>query len=588
MDKHAVALVLEEIAALLEAGDGNRFKARAFRTAARAVEKLETDLRTAVARGTLRAERGIGPATSRVIEELVATGESEYVADLRGRAPSGMRELLRVPGLGAKKIAQLHAELGIADLDALEDAARSGRIAGLRGFGGRTQDSILAGIPFARGTSGRRRYHLAVEAADRIAGFIAAQDGVARAAVAGAVRRRLEIVDGIIIVAGVAGSPARVAAAVRRTPGLRWRDADSAGGADAAVAHGRLGDGFGVEVRLCSAADFAATLLLATGSDAHVAALREVAAARDLVLDAPAGAGGGARIAAAEERDIYDALALQYVPPELRETGAEVALAARGELPHLVELSDLRGCFHCHTTASDGKATLEEMAEGALALGWRYLGIADHSQNAGYAGGLTAAAVRDQHRAIDAWNRRRGAELFLFRGIEADILQDGQLDYAAQGQDDVLEAMDYVVGSVHSLFRMERALMTRRMQRAVSDPRLTFLGHARGRLLLIRDGYDVDLDAVIDAAAAAGAAIEINADPHRLDMSWQHWPRAIARGVLTAINPDAHSVGGLRNVEFGVNIARKAGLRRDDVVNAWELADVQAFFRERKRRAAEG
>jgi DNA polymerase (family X) len=575
MDKHAVALVLEEIASLLEAGGENRFKARAFRTAARAVEKLDTDLRTVVAHGTLRDERGIGPATARVIEELVATGESEYLADLRGRAPSGMRELLRVPGLGAKKIAQLHAELGIADVDALEEAAHSGRIAGLRGFGSRTQAAILAGIPFARGASGRRRYHSAEEAALRIAGFITAQDGVVRAEVAGELRRRLEIVQGITIVAAVAGEPAAFVDVVRRTPGLRWTDGAAAGG-DHTGAFGRLGDGFGVEVRLCTVGEFGTALLLATGSDAHVAALEEMAAARGLVP------------AVREEQEVYAALGLQYVPPELRETGSEVAAAARNALPRLVEYADLRGCFHCHTTASDGKATLQEMAEGALELGWRYLGIADHSRNAGYAGGLSAAAVRKQHREIDAWNRRRGSEMYLFQGIEADILQDGQLDYAGQGEGELLDAMDYVVGSVHSLFRMERAVMTARLQRAVSDPRLTFLGHATGRLLLIRDGYQLDVDAVIAAAAAAGAAIEINADPHRLDMSWQHWPRARELGIRTAINPDAHSVRGMSNVIYGVNIARKAWLTTDDVINAWELKDVQEYLTERKRRAAEG
>jgi DNA polymerase (family X) len=587
MDKHAVALVLEEIASLLEASGDNRFKARAFRTAARAVEKLDADLRTAVAYGTLSAERGIGPATGRVIAELVATGESEYLADLRGRAPSGIRELMRVPGLGAKKIEQLHAELGIADIDALEAAARAGRIAQLKGFGSRTQDAILAGIPFARGASGRRRYHNAVEAAHRISGFIAAQPGVVRAEIAGELRRRLEIVQRIVIVVAVASEPAEFADTVRATPGLRWSD-DVVRNGDVMVVNGRLGDGFGVEVRLCRPPAFPAVLLHATGADAHIAALEETAAAGDVVIGAEGVSRGGSPLEMRDEADIYDALGLQYVPPELRETGDAVALAARGSLPRLLELDDLRGCFHCHTTASDGKATLEEMAAGALALGWRYLGIADHSRNAGYAGGLSAAAVRRQHRGIDAWNRRRGAELFLFKGIEADILQDGQLDYAAQGEGDVLDAMDYVVGSVHSLFRMPRAAMTQRMTRAVSDPRLTFLGHATGRLLLIRNGYDVDVDAVIDAAAAAGAAIEINADPHRLDMSWEHWPRARELGVRTAINPDAHSVAGLRNVAYGVNVARKAGLTAAEVINAWELKDVEAFFEERRRRAGEG
>jgi DNA polymerase (family 10) len=256
-------------------------------------------------------------------------------------------------------------------------------------------------------------------------------------------------------------------------------------------------------------------------------------------------------------------------------------MAREHALPRLVELSDLRGCFHCHTTHSDGTARVAEMAEGALAQGWRYLGIADHSQNAGYAGGMSPAQITRQQREIDAWNRRRSSELMLFKGVEADILADGRLDYSDNAG--VLESFDYVIGSVHSLFRMERAAMTKRMTRAVRDPRLTMLGHARGRLLLIRDGYDVDIDAVIESAAAAGAAIEINADPHRLDMSWQHWPKARSLGVRTAINPDAHSVNGLRAVRYGVNIARKAWLTPADVINAWPIDDVVEYFAARKR-----
>jgi DNA polymerase (family X) len=582
MDKHAVALVLEEIASLLDAGGENRFKARAFQTAARAVEKLDADLQTAVARGALREQRGIGPATARVIEELVVTGESAYLSELREQAPSGLRELLRVPGLGATKIARLHAELGIADLDALEHAARAGRIASLRGFGERTQAAILAGIPFARGASGRRRFHHAEEAAERLAGFMAALEGVARCAVAGEVRRRLEVVDTIVIVAVIEGEAGQFAAALRRTPGVQWTE----GGGE--VVRGRLGDGLPIDVRLCRPAAFGSALLTATGSDAHVAALREHAARRGMALDADGLRSGRDVIEVHEEAAVYEALGLQYVAPELRETGAEVALAAEHGLPRLLELADLRGCFHCHTTASDGRGTLEEMAEGALALGWRYLGIADHSRNAGYAGGLSPDQLRRQHAAIDAWNRKRGGELHLFRGVEADILQDGQLDYAAQGDDAVLDAMDYVVGSVHSNFRMERAAMTKRVQRALADPRLTFLGHATGRLLLTRDGYDIDLDAIIRSASEHGAALEINADPHRLDMSWQHWPAARALGIRTAVNPDAHSVGGMSNVRYGVGIARKAWLGVADVVNAWPLEDVQAYFEESRQRGSVG
>jgi DNA polymerase (family X) len=582
MDRNAVALVLDEIAALLDATADNRFRARAFRTAARAMGKLESDLPTAVRSGALRELRGVGPATAAVIEELVVTGESSYLARLRDRAPSGIRELLRVPGLGAKKIAQLHDELGVQDLDGLEDAARTGRIAQLRGFGARTQERILDGLAFARSATGRRRYHEAEEAGSRLAGFMASLDGVNRAAVAGELRRCNEVVERIVIVVAVEGDSGTVAGVLQRTPGVRWEHAS------ASEVSGRLGDGLPVDVVAAPLHAFGAALLFATGSAAHVEALRRVAEARGLSLRPTGLFDGTVAQPAPDEAALYALLGLPFVPPELRETGEEVDAAGRGDLPLLVTVDHLYGCFHCHTTWSDGKASVAEMAEGALALGWRYLGIADHSMNAGYAGGLTAAQLRRQRREIDAWNRRRGSELRLFAGVEADILQHGELDYTTGVDAAVLQELDYVIGSVHSRFRSDRAAMTRRIQRAVSDPRLTILGHATGRLVLARDGYDVDLDVIIDAAADSGAIIEINADPHRLDMSWQYWPRARSRGVLTAINPDAHSINGMNNVRYGVNMARKAWLRREDVLNAWDVSDVEAYLEERRRRAGKG
>jgi DNA polymerase (family X) len=584
MDSRAVALVLDEIATLLDAGDTNRFRARAFRTAARAVEQLGGDLRSHVADGSLREVAGIGPATARVIEELVVTGEAGYHAELRERSPSGLRDLLRVPGLGPKKAAQLHTELGIADLDALEEAARAGRIAEVRGFGEQTQQRVLQGIGFARGAVGRRRFDQAEPAARRLSAYLAALPGIAAVHAAGELRRRLEVVDGIVLLVAVpAGAePARVLAAVRATPGVSWTDAD------AARARGRLGDGFGVEVRLAAGSAVGAALLLATGSAAHIDALRRVAAARGCELESTGLRRHGVAVPTADEESVYRELGMQHVPPELRETGAEGEVAARGELPDLLVLDDLRGCFHCHTTYSDGTASVAGMAEAALALGWRYLGITDHSRNAGYAGGLSPARLARQHREIDAWNARRGGELRVFKGVEADILEDGQLDYAAQGDGAVLDACDFVIGSVHSRFRMGREPMTRRMERAAADPRLTMLGHATGRLLLARDGYDVDIDAVIAAAAGSGAVIEINSDPRRLDLSWRHWPRARELGVRAAVNPDAHSPAGLHNVGYGVHVARKAWLSRNDVVNAWPVEDIAEFLQARRRGAEAG
>jgi DNA polymerase (family 10) len=290
-------------------------------------------------------------------------------------------------------------------------------------------------------------------------------------------------------------------------------------------------------------------------------------------------AGGLAGTPTPTEAALYEALGLAWVPPELREGWGEVEAAASGTLPRLVEPGDLRGTFHCHTTYSDGKATVAEMAEGARARGWRYLGIADHSQAASYAGGLTPAAVRKQHREIDAWNREQGGGFRVFKGTEADILADGTLDFP----EDTLASFDYVVGSVHSAFQQSERQQTDRLIRAVQNPHLTILGHATGRLLLGRSGYPVDVRAVIDAAAEHGVAVEINADPHRLDLDWRHARYAAERGVLLPINPDAHSVGGLDNVGWGVNVARKAWVGARGVLNTWELEEVEGYFAQRKQ-----
>ena len=576
MDKHAVALVLEEMATLLDASGENRFKARAFQRAARAVDKLDQDPAALIAADTLLTVPGIGPATARVIEELVKSGRSSYHEELRSRAPSGMRELLRVPGLGARKISQLYAELGVGDLATLEAAARSGAIARLRGFGERTQQRILEGLAFARGASERRRYHQVIEVAERLVGLIAAVPGVLRAELAGDVRRRLETVSGIVVVAAVDDASDRLLRTLRSVPGLTWQEPAPG------QLVGRLADGMHLDVRVVPPIAYGVALLHATGSEQHISALQSLATVRDMTLEPAALRRGGSRVDTTDEQAVYAALELPWIPPELRESGSEIELARRRALPTLIEFEDLRGCFHCHTTYSDGRATLEEMALAAVNLGWRYLGIADHSRNAGYAGGLVPAQLRAQRREIEAWNRKRGEELWLFAGVEADILQDGALDYVAQGEPEVLEALDFVIGSVHSAFNLPEDAMTARVLRALDDPRLTMLGHATGRLLLTREGYELDIDAVIAKAADVGAVIEINADPHRLDLSWQYWPPARERGVRTSINPDAHSAGSLLNVRYGVNMARKAALGPSDVVNAWPIEDVREFLASRK------
>lgn len=569
--------MLEEIGSLLELTGENRFKARAFTRAARALESADVDV-AALAReqGALERIAGVGPATARVIAELVRDGRSRYYDELRQRTPSGLRELMNVPGLGIRKIQQLREALGIESVADLEAAVAAGRVAEVRGFGVKTQERIGRGLGFARAAVGQRRLAPVLDAAARVLGHVRTIDGVLDAELAGPVRRRLEVVAALDIVTAAAAPQCDVIlTAFRALPGTRRPDLETPG--EACV---QLADGLLLRLVCVPRAEFATRLFFATGSATHVAALQARARERGMTLD-PAGLRTGKRtMDVADEPALYGALGLQYVAPEVREDASWVRGTAEAPLPRLVERSDLRGTFHCHTSASDGTATVAEMAEAARARGWRYLGIADHSPAAYYAGGLSHDQILRQHDEIDAWNGQHGDALWLFKGIEADILADGTVDLAASG---LLERFDYVVASVHSQFRMARPQMTARVLRALDDPHVTMLGHATGRLLLHRSGYELDLEAVIARAAERGVLIEINADPHRLDLGWRHWPAARAAGVRTAINPDAHSARALDVVEYGVYMARKGGLGAREVLNTWPLEDVQAWLRERAR-----
>lgn len=561
MDKHAIALVLEEIGTLLDLHGENSFKAKAFAAAARAIERVDEDVAGLARRGQLEGFPGIGPATARVIRELVDTGTSKFYLDLRARTPSGFYEMLAVPKLGAKRIRLLHEQLGIDSVADLEQAARAGKIAKLKGFGGRTEALLLEGISYVRGTLGRRRLAEALEVGPRLQGFVAGVDGVIAAEIVGELRRKLETVDGISIVA--AAKPAdfdTVLDAFTSLPGI-----SNARRVDGNTAVARLSDGFTLRLTCCRPEEFAWMCILETGTSAHVIAT---------------GADAEKLRGAKNEAAAYQELGLPFIAPELRETGEEVAAARRGELPRLVELAELRGCFHCHTVYSDGRGTVQEMARAAQQRKWRYIGIADHSKFASYAGGLSRAEVERQHAEIDEWNADHGGKVWVFKGIEADILNDGRLDY--EDEEGLLETFDFVVGSIHSSFGLPQAAQTARLIRAMQNPALTFLGHMTGRLLLARAGYQVDIDAVLAAAAALGASVEINADPHRLDLDWRYWHGAKQRGIRTAINPDAHSTRGLDVVQYGVCMARKGWLESSDVVNTWTLPAVKKFLKQRK------
>jgi len=556
MDSRTAAHVLSQIAAYLELGGENRFKARAYHRAARSLLALAVDdLAPMLRSGELAQVRGLGPATLNVVRDLVETGESTYLEQLKARTPEGLLDLMNVPGLGVEKIHKLYSELGIQSVADLEAAARDGRLVKMKGMGPKTAQKLLAGIDFMRTAVTRKLYPHAIVEANAILAAVRSHPDVERAEIAGSLRRRREVVADVDIVAACAGDPSAVAQSFTRVAGVRASEGD---GASVVI---RFVDGTKLDLMCVPRDEFALAWFGATGTREHVEAVaRRVRG----------------RVKGADEVDVYRAAGLDWIPPELRENQGEVESAAVHALPRLVELADLRGVLHCHTTYSDGKAPVTDMAAAARALGWSYLGISDHSEAAFYASGVERDRMVEQHQEIDRLNATLDGFRVL-KGVEADILADGRLDYDA----DFLGRFDYVIASIHSRFKMDGNAMTARVLRAMDDPHMTILAHPTGRLLLSREPYALDVDAVLEKAAAVGVAIEVNADPHRMDLDWHYLKRAKELGVTIEIGPDAHSRGGLEWTELGVAMARKGWMEASNILNARSADDVIAFAKRR-------
>ncbi len=577
MDPRTAAHVLTQISDLLELSGENRFKARAYRSAASAVLEVVTDDLCPMHRdGSLAKLKGIGPATLGVLADLCETGESRYFDQLREQTPEGLLEMLRVPGLGISKIHTLHEGLGISTVQELEEAARDGRLAKLKGFGPKTAEKLLKGIGYLRSTNAYILYPHAVIEARRLLAMVEAHPEVERALVAGSIRRRRETVRDVDIVAACRETPASVAASFARAGGVR--DVVGAGGRSLCI---RYVDGTVLDLHCVEPQRFGIALWRATGSESHTTELRAHASERGFTLaeDELRDASGNV-LPIPDEVAFYDALGLPYIEPELREGRGELDAASRRALPSLIAYADIKGVLHCHSQYSDGKATIAEMAAAAKARGWSYIGISDHSESAFYAGGVSREALVAQHEEIDRINETLDG-IKILKGIEADILADGRVDY----DDEILERFDFVIGSVHSRFGMDRAAMTDRVLKALDNPHLTILGHPTGRLLLTREPYAIDMEAVLDKAAELGVVVELNADPHRLDIDWQTCQAAKQRGVTVAIGPDAHSTAGLDVTEIGVGIARKGWLEPSDVLNTWDADAIVERARSRRARA---
>ncbi|MBA3890326.1 MAG: PHP domain-containing protein [Gemmatimonadaceae bacterium] len=578
MDSRTAAHVLAQIAAYLELRGENRFKTGAYEKAARAVQRLAADdLRPLLRSGALAATPGVGPATLGVITDLIETGESSYLERMRAELPEGLLELARIPGLGIPRIQKIHEALGISTVAELEAAALDGRIAALPRFSAKTAASILAAVGKSRASGDRRRIAEALVEAEGHLELVRAHPDVVEATVAGSVRRHLEVVSDVDIVATCreGTDPANVARGFTEGAGIR-----EAHGVGTPSVHLTFVDGTPLHVHCCAAPSCAVATWRATGPDAHVSAVAERLATSGLFVsgDEVHDAGGHA-VAVRDEPALYRLARMAYIAPELRDDPDALEIAEGDALPVLLTASDIRGVLHCHTTYSDGRGTIREMAAAARARGWEYIGISDHSQAAFYAGGLTPDRVLEQHAEIDAVNAELAAPGFrVLKGIEADILADGRIDYS----DDILAGFDYVIGSVHSRFKMNEREMTDRVLAALDSPWLTILGHPTGRLLLSRDPYAIDVEAVLDRAAARGVAVEINADPHRLDLDWRYVRGALTRGITIEIGPDAHSERGLDHLRFGVGMARKGWCTAADVLNARGADAVLQFARGRR------
>jgi DNA polymerase (family 10) len=571
MDKQQVAAALDDIGTLLELQGENSFKCIAYHNAARAVEQLEGSLPELIAAGKLVGVRHIGDSVREKIITLVNTGKLPYLEELRAKFPPGLFDILRVQGLGPKKVKAMYDELGVDDLDKLRAACESGQVAKLKGFGEKTQQKILEGIGFLAQMGQRVRLDEAQAVALHLLDGLRDCPGIQRIEVCGSLRRRRETIKDIDILVSA------------KDAGPIMERFVSLPGVAQVIGHGETkssiivaGSGrvmMNADLRVVDDKQFPFALMYFTGSKDHNIVLRARAQEYGLKLNEYELAGDGKSVRCKDEADIYRTLDLDYIEPELREDTGEIDAAAEHRLPHLIQARDLQGTFHCHTNWSDGTATLEEMVQAAKDLGMKYFGIADHSQSLTVANGLTPERVRKQQAEIDALAKKVHG-IRIFKGIECDILADGSLDY----EDAVLKTFDYVVASVHSHFNQSEAEMTARIIKAISNPHVTMLGHATGRLLQRREGYRVDLEAVLQAAAKHGTMVEINAHPMRLDLDWIHCKRAKALGVKLVINPDAHSTHEIGYVSFGVDVARRGWLEKGDVFNTKTPAQVAKAF----------
>lgn len=568
MDKREIAQLFETIALMLDLKGENPFKTKAYSNAARTIELLEGDLADYMEDGRLKEIKGIGKAISEKLTEIISTGKLEYYEELKSSIPEGLFEMLRIPGVGPKKVKAIYEKLGIKNLGELEYACIENRLLELEGFGRKTQDNILKGIQDMKKYSNQFLFGEVLGLAEELKRQIQQSGWVRRCEIAGSLRRRKEVVKDIDMIA-TSDTAGQLMDYFTELPQVE--EIIAKGETKSTV---RLKNGLNMDLRVVEDKEYPYVLNHFTGSKEHNTAIRHRAKAMGIKVNEYGLFKEEQLIECHTEQEIYSALGLDYIPPELRENTGEIEAAELHQLPKLIELCDIKGAFHIHTTYSDGGNTIEEYVEAARKLGLSYIGISDHSKSAFYARGMNEDEILRQHEEIERLNTKY-TDFRIFKGIEADILPDGSLDYG----DDILRLFDFVIAAVHSNFKMEKDAMTKRLVNALRNDYTKMLSHPTGRILLARNEYELDLHEVIDTAAALGKIIEINADPHRLDLDWRYLKYAKEKGLMVSINPDAHNIEGLKNIVYGIGIARKGWLESHNVINAKTLPELIKYFK---------
>ncbi len=558
---------LENIALLLELKGENPFKTRAYRNGAEIVQNFDGDIVTRAIKNDLKDIKGFGDALQQKLYELASTGSLAYHENLRAEFPETLFELFEIQGLGPKKIKAVYDQLEVDSVASLKKACEDGKVASLKGFGAKTAEKILGAIANREKFADRFRLGDVGPLAETLLERLKDHPKVSRAAIAGSYRRSKETLHDLDFLVATT-EPSELTSFFAQMP--EAEEIIVQGSTKTTI---RLENGLQCDLRAVSNEHFPFALQYFTGSKEHNVALRSLALKQGLSLNEYDFTGDGEMPEVHEEGDIYRSLGLLFIPPELRENRGEIEASDQGKLPDLIKKENLRGTFHNHTTASDGNNSLLEMAEAAHDLGLEYLGIADHSKASFQANGLNEVRLREQISEIRALNEQFD-DFALIAGSEVDILKDGSLDF----DDDLLQELDYCVASVHNSFTLDEDTMTKRIIRAMENEHVTMLGHVTGRLLLKRDPYAVNIEKIIACASETRTVIELNCSPYRLDMDCRWWKKARENNVLCSINSDAHRTEQLQSLSYGVRLARKGWLRRNDVLNTKSLKEVQAWL----------